>query len=121
MLRHHQSPNGELATRRSVEPYASVLTIQAVFRDTTRAAASGLSPFENVEEATLQHFHIRWSGANLDWEVFPTQQEAEREAKELMHPGEMFTVEQFDGDCPKCREMRPRVEAEPDTSPRRVR
>ena len=30
----------------------------------------------------MQHFHIRWSGAKLDWE-------------ELMRPGEKFTVEQF--------------------------
>ena len=54
----------------------------------------------------MQHFHIRWSGAKLDWEVFPTQEEAERQAKELVLPGEKFTVEQFDGNCPRCREVR---------------
>jgi hypothetical protein len=60
-----------------------------------------------VEEATVQHFHIRWSGEKLDWEAFNTQAEAERQAKELMLPGESFAVEQFDGDCPRCGEIRP--------------
>jgi hypothetical protein len=63
----------------------------------------------------VQHFHIRWSGAKLDWEVFPTQEEAEHQAKELMRPGEKFTVEQFDGDCPRCREMRPRAGVKSDS------
>jgi len=60
---------------------------------------------EDVEEATVQHFHIRWSGAKLDWEPFPTQEKAERQAKELVRPGETFTVEQFNGDCPRCLEI----------------
>jgi hypothetical protein len=65
-----------------------------------------------VEEATVQHFHIRWSGEKLDWEAFRTQEEAERQAKELMLPGEKFTVEQFDGECPRCNEIRkPRANA----------
>jgi hypothetical protein len=57
----------------------------------------------------VQHFHIRWSGAKLDWEAFRTQTEAEHQAKELKLPGEEFTVEEFDGDCPRCREIRPRA------------
>lgn len=54
----------------------------------------------------MQHFHIRWSGAKLDWEAFRTQEEAERQAKQLVLPGEKFIVEQFDGECPRCNEVR---------------
>jgi hypothetical protein len=61
---------------------------------------------EDVEGVTVQHFHIRWSGAKLDWEVFPTPEEAERQAHELKLPGETFTIEQFDGNCPQCSEIR---------------
>ena len=50
----------------------------------------------------MNHFHIRWSDAKLDWEAFCTQQEAETEAKRLMRPSETYTVEQFDGNCPRC-------------------
>jgi hypothetical protein len=59
-----------------------------------------------VEEATVQHFHIRWSASKLDWEAFPTQEQAERQAQELKRPHENYTIEQFDGDCPRCGEIR---------------
>lgn len=48
------------------------------------------------------HFHIRWSGGYLDWQVFATEEDAERSARELVQPSEEFTVEQFDGRCPQC-------------------
>jgi hypothetical protein len=51
-------------------------------------------------------YHIRWSAAKLDWEAFHTKDEAEYQAKELARPGENFTVEQFDGDCPRCASFR---------------
>jgi hypothetical protein len=50
----------------------------------------------------MNHFHIRWSDSKLDWQAFSTQQEAETEAKQLMRPSEKYTVEEFDGNCPRC-------------------
>jgi len=48
------------------------------------------------------HYHIRWSDSKLDWEAFRSQQEAETEAKQLVRAGESYTIEQFDGKCPRC-------------------
>jgi hypothetical protein len=55
-----------------------------------------------VEEAAMNHFHIRWSDSKLDWEAFRTQHEAETSARQLVRPYENYTIEQFDGDCPRC-------------------
>ena len=52
-----------------------------------------------------EHYHIRWShfsGSNLDWEAFPNRDDAEGRAQELVRPGESYTIEQFNGDCPRC-------------------
>jgi hypothetical protein len=38
----------------------------------------------------------------LDWEGFRTREEAEARAKQLMRLGETYTIEDFDGDCPRC-------------------
>jgi hypothetical protein len=59
----------------------------------------------------MQHFHIRWSTSKLDWEAFRTQEEAETSAKQLMRPHESYNIEQFDGDCPRCGEIKPRARA----------
>lgn len=49
------------------------------------------------------HYHIRWSdSANLDWERFDTIAEAEVSAKQLVRLGETYTIEEFDGTCPRC-------------------
>ncbi len=50
------------------------------------------------------HYHIRWSESKLDWEAFSTHTEAEKRAKELVRDDEDFTIEQFDGNCPRCAE-----------------
>jgi hypothetical protein len=47
----------------------------------------------------------------LDWEAFRTQEEAETSAKQLMRPHESYNIEQFDGDCPRCGEIRPGARA----------
>jgi hypothetical protein len=70
---------------------------------------SGLSQItlEDVEEATVNHYHIRWSqnsGETLDWEPFSSAEEAEAAAKQLMRPRKNYTIEQFDGECPRCRD-----------------
>jgi hypothetical protein len=54
------------------------------------------------------HYHIRWSkkiGTNLDWECFITVEEATDAAKLLVLPGESYSIEQVDGDCPRCTEI----------------
>jgi hypothetical protein len=62
--------------------------------------------WRNVEEARVKHYHIRWSESKLDWEFFNTPEEAEAAATQLARPGETYAVEQFDDDCPRCRDMR---------------
>jgi hypothetical protein len=50
------------------------------------------------------HYHIRWSGAGaLDWDRFDTREEAEASARHFVRPRETYTVEEFDGACPRCR------------------
>lgn len=63
---------------------------------------------EGVKEAAVNHYHIRWSESKLDWEAFGTREEAETAAKQLVRPNENYSIEQFDGHCPRCGEMRPR-------------
>lgn len=54
--------------------------------------------------AHTAHYHIRWLGKDtLDWESFTTWEEAEARAKELVRLHETYTVEDFDGDCPRCQ------------------
>lgn len=56
------------------------------------------------------HFHIRWhdgSTARIDWEPFPSRDEAERLAKKLAKTSETFqVVEESDASCPKCEMFR---------------
>jgi hypothetical protein len=52
------------------------------------------------------HYHIRWSNSELDWERFSTSQEAEQAARQLVRPGETFTLEQVDEkNCMHCPEV----------------
>jgi hypothetical protein len=48
------------------------------------------------------HYHIRWADGKLDWEAFPSEDEAKVSAKQLMRPDETYVIEQLDGDCPRC-------------------
>jgi hypothetical protein len=53
----------------------------------------------------LPHYHIRWSGkTTLDWERFSERAEAEKSARQLMRPGEAYTIEEHDGTCQRCQE-----------------
>lgn len=52
----------------------------------------------------MTHYHIRWSGKEeLDWEAFDTRAEVEASAKQLVRPGEAYTIEKHDETCPRCR------------------
>jgi len=49
------------------------------------------------------HFHIRWGrNPQVDWESFLTHEEADARARELMRPGETYTIEEFDHACERC-------------------
>ena len=60
------------------------------------------------------HYHIRWSETKVDWEAFSTRAEAEALARDLARVDEEFTIEEFDGNCPRCangfRSQHPRFE-----------
>jgi hypothetical protein len=51
------------------------------------------------------HFHIQWSGKPTDWERFDTRDEAETRAAEIVLPNERYTVEEYEHDCMRCREL----------------
>ena len=53
----------------------------------------------------MLHYHIRWACGKLDWEVFPTEDEARLAAKQLMRPNESYVIEQSDGTCPGCADL----------------
>ena len=48
------------------------------------------------------HFHIHWSDSGLDWQVFATAEDAMNAARDLVLPGESFTIEEFGRACPRC-------------------
>ena len=52
----------------------------------------------------MNHYHIRWSGKDsLDWERFPSRPDAEVQARQLVRPGETYTIEEHGETCPRCR------------------
>ena len=56
----------------------------------------------------MMHYHIRWShpkNSRLDWQVFDTPEEARAEAEQLVRPGESYSVEKFENDCPRCADL----------------
>jgi hypothetical protein len=53
----------------------------------------------------MPHYHIRWSNSKLDWEAFPTSEEAQASAEQLLMRGESYVIEQVDGDCPRCSSL----------------
>jgi hypothetical protein len=48
------------------------------------------------------HYHIRWAGGALDWEVFDSSDAAEASAKELARTSETYAIEKYGIDCPRC-------------------
>jgi hypothetical protein len=52
----------------------------------------------------MAHYHIHWSGKDsLDWESFASRADAQASARELVRPGETYTIEERDEACPRCR------------------
>lgn len=48
---------------------------------------------EHGRRSSVNHYHIRWSGLKLDWEVFNTHEAAQKAAKQLVLPNETCTIE----------------------------
>ena len=65
------------------------------------------SPQTFLEVAHMTHYHIRWTNSELDWEAFPTRDEAETEAERLKRLDESYTIEELDGDCQRCKNISP--------------
>jgi hypothetical protein len=58
------------------------------------------------------HYHIHWTGKpTLDWACFPTRAEAEKNARQLVLPGETYTIEEHDESCPQCMNLMKRMAA----------
>jgi hypothetical protein len=58
----------------------------------------------SMDRNTL-HYHIRGSSASLYWQRFKTRAEADVRATQLMRPGETYSIEELDADCPRCLEI----------------
>jgi hypothetical protein len=54
----------------------------------------------------MNHYHIRWDKSNLDWEAFPTKDEAVVEAERLKRVDENYGIEERDGNCERCTHSR---------------
>jgi hypothetical protein len=61
----------------------------------------------------MLHYHIRWSEkivsnwkcfSALDWEAFTSRAEAEASARQLVRQNETYTIEEHDGNCPRCQD-----------------
>jgi hypothetical protein len=55
----------------------------------------------------MNHFHILWANSDLDWEPFPTEEEAKVAAEQLKRLDENYVIEKRGGDCPRCAELMP--------------
>jgi hypothetical protein len=55
----------------------------------------------------MNHYHIRWTNSELDWEAFPTREEAKTEAERLKRMDESYTIEELNGDCQRCNNIKP--------------
>jgi hypothetical protein len=55
----------------------------------------------------MNHYHIRWANSQLDWQAFPTEAEAREDAERLKRPGESYEIEQVNGDCQRCKKLKP--------------
>jgi hypothetical protein len=59
-----------------------------------------------MSEPNNFHYHIRWSGAlPTDLEPFATVGEAESAARQMVRVGESYSIEKFDNDCIRCRQV----------------
>jgi predicted RNA-binding protein with PUA domain len=54
------------------------------------------------------HYHIRWSESSLDWEPFPTKEEATKLAERIKKRNESYTIVERDRNCERCKVFKSR-------------
>ena len=57
----------------------------------------------------MNHYHIRWPDSKIDWQAFPTKDEAVVEAEPLKRLDEDYTIEETDGNCERCQRLYPKI------------
>lgn len=50
----------------------------------------------------MMHYHILWADGKLDWEAFPTEDDAKLAANQLMRREETYVIVSLDGKCSRC-------------------
>lgn len=53
----------------------------------------------------MTHYHIRWADSKIDWQGFPTKDEAVVEAERLRRVDENYSIEEYDGNCERCQRL----------------
>ncbi|PYX26729.1 MAG: hypothetical protein DMG80_20855 [Acidobacteria bacterium] len=54
----------------------------------------------------MTHYHIRWADSKIDWQAFPTTEEAVVEAERLKRRDENYSIEEYDGNCERCERLK---------------
>ena len=53
----------------------------------------------------MTHYHIRWADSKIDWQAFPTKDEAVADAERLKQVDESYSIEEHDGNCERCQRL----------------
>ncbi len=53
----------------------------------------------------MTHYHIRWADSKIDWQAFPTKDEAVVEAERLKRVDENYSIEEHAGNCERCQRL----------------
>jgi len=59
----------------------------------------------------MNHYHIRWADAKIDWQAFQTEDEAVAEAERLKRLDEKYTIEERNGNCERCLRLHSKTRA----------
>lgn len=54
----------------------------------------------------MTHYHIRWADSKIDWQAFPTTDEAVVEAERLKRRDENYSIAEYDGNCERCERLK---------------
>ena len=53
----------------------------------------------------MTHYHIHWADSKIDWQAFPTKDEAVFDAERLKRVDENYSIEEHDGNCETCQRL----------------
>jgi len=62
---------------------------------------------ESIKSAI--HYHILWSNSSLDWQRFPTKEEATIMAGQIKRRNESFTIVERNDECERCKMFNSRL------------